>query len=227
MKDSRPVEVCCFYWGSWCAPHGVDYINRLYKGVKENLNRSFIFTLFTDNSDIVQGQIDRMIATVSLPVYMNRWSWNLRKMYAYYWFERFTWNSGRVLLLDLDMIITGDITPLVDREEKFITCRGAYRPYPGGSVVSFDSGDKYLMEKLWMPVYEHPDAVSISTGGSERKYFYRQLQSDEITYWQDILPGMVVSYKADLNGDLAKVKDNTSIVRFHGRPRPHEVLEKW
>lgn len=48
------------------------------------------------------------------------------------------------------------------------------------------------------------------------------------SYWQDVMPGKIVSYKADIK--MVGRQDpppTASVVCFHGQPRPWAVQDKW
>ena len=45
-------------------------------------------------------------------------------------------------------------------------------------------------------------------------------------FWQDLLPGQVVSYKNHIRGK-EKFPARARVVCFHGKPRPWGVNENW
>jgi hypothetical protein len=145
--------------------------------------------------------------------------WNLRKIYIY---NKDNGLSGRVILMDLDIIITGDITEICEQKEKFITCRGAFTDKIGGSLTSFPAGAWHNI--LWKPLKNKTEIIEKNTNGSERKYYQMILADREVCFWEDLLPGQVLSYKRDCRDGVPK---GAKIVRFHGNPRPHEVKHKW
>jgi hypothetical protein len=127
--------------------------------------------------------------------------------------------TGDFLYLDLDSIITGDLSDLASLNRLAIM-RDVLRPDglqsscmflpegdraavweaftadPAGNMARFHSGgDQAFLESLWLP-------------GPARI--------------QDLLPGQLVSYKADVR-KLGRVPDNARAVIFHGAPRPRDI----
>lgn len=211
------LNVICFHWGDWGYPLAETYINRLYRGVKRHLDMPFRFICFTDMfpRPVMEGIELR-------PLMVPSWEWNLRKLYAYCPYNGL---HGRVLVFDLDIVVVGNLGDLATCFADFATCRGAYRlSHMGGSLQSFSAG--YRWNFIWKEIttrYEHWKKV---TRGSERKFFNHVFKqyNEPWTAWEDILPGQVVSYKRDCRNGLPP---DARVVRFHGKPRPHQVPDKW
>lgn len=233
---SPTVTVACYWWGGW--PNGgndpalgPEYVKRLARSVARHMPKDtpYRFVCFTDNltDDFGEG-----IEPILLPAEVQRYRWNLVKMWAY---SEEVALSGRVLILDLDCVITGSLSPLIEYEpkegEQLRTCEAAYRPgHAGGSVIGFDAPSKKLCSKLWEPLLNARKRATIEqeTGGSERMYFRQQLKTKTgaMRFWEREQPGVIASYKRDCQGKGAYPK-GTAIVRFHGQPRPHEVNDQW
>ena len=155
------------------------------------------------------------------------WKWNLKKILMY---KPDNGLTGRVLCLDLDMIILGSLDDMARYNDSFITCAAPFNPHKvriGGSMIGFDAG--YGEEELWNPLmceetYKHIEKI---TRGSERIYYRMRLDKDNVNFWQHKFPGQVLSYKHEI-GEGGTPPADTRIVMFHGLPRPHERLElKW
>jgi hypothetical protein len=214
------ATIVCFYWGDWNSPYGNVYVNRLYRGFLENLERPFRFICFTDIREHSQRYFMKGIDMQRLNC--PHWRWNLRKLYAYNPEHQFL--SEQVIICDLDVVVTGDMTDIVECGGDFITCRGAYHPdRMGGSLMSFRP-DK--MEFLWHQMVRRPAYWEEKTKGSERRYFNLLFKEHNQSWqaWEDLLPGQVLSYKRDCGNGLPS---DSRLVRFHGKPRPHEVNDQW
>jgi len=191
-------------------------VNKLYRSIKRNTDLDFGFVCFTDQ--INNFEFDEAIeisSLLGLPDYL----WNLRKMYVYYQDNGL---SGQVFMIDLDVVITGDLSDILGYRGDFMTCRGAYKNKAGGSITSFPAGK--WSDELWMSLVRNQKEIEQQTRGSERKY-YQMKMGDIVEFWEDFFPGQILSYKRDC-------KDNppssmSRIVRFHGKPRPHEVKAEW
>jgi hypothetical protein len=63
----------------------------------------------------------------------------------------------RILSLDLDVVITGDLTPLVDRADPLVCWRVAYAGVFSGSIVLMDAG---VLDPLWRAFDADPDGYA-------------------------------------------------------------------
>jgi hypothetical protein len=146
--------------------------------------------------------------------------WNLKKMFM---FSGVLFKYEWVVCLDLDLVITGMVDFLTThRSENLVTCRAAYSDDVGGSVVGFDPRQPWC-DSLFTIILGAREVIESRTKGSERK-FYRYLKENKVItveYWQDLYPGKINSYKVD------GYTSDASIVRFHGKPRPHQVDHSW
>lgn len=211
------ICVVCLWWGNWGHPVGPEYINRLYRGVRRHLSAPHRFVCFTDKDNVA---LEHGIEV--LPLDVPNWKWNLRKMIVY---RPDNGLSGRVLMLDLDVVVVGNLDDIAAYDGEFATCEAAYRPRGiGGSIVGFSAGT--MCGLLWNPLITQYDHMKQITRGSERKYYTYCVSSSglKVDFWQNIYPGQVLSYKRDCKDGLP---DGARIVRFHGSPRPHEVWDKW
>ena len=218
--DKRQLEITivCFLWGNWGGGRGVEYVNKLYFGVKRHLSISHRFVCLTDR---IKGEgFAKGVELLCLDV--PNWRWNLKKMFLY---KPDNGLYGRVLAFDLDVVIIGNLDDIARYRGEFATCEAAYhRGRMGGSLLGFSSG--FGLTRLWEPLISNPRRVENKTGGSERKYLGLQLKNKDVDFWQDLYPGQVLSYKVDCQKG---VPENARVIRFHGRPRPHDVVDnhKW
>ncbi len=159
-----------------------------------------------------------------LPLDVPDWQWNLKKMFLY---KPNNGLWGRVLAFDLDVVITGSLDDIASYQGDFATCEAAYHSgRAGGSLLGFDLGSNKKMGSLGSLLYEplltNSRGVENKTGGSERKWFNLQLKN-KMEYWQKLFPNQVASYKVDCKNGLP---EDARVVRFHGKPRPHEVNQR-
>lgn len=133
---------------------------------------------------------------------------------------------GPILYMDLDTTILGDLTPLLEavQQHDFIAQRRlknqegiqtALMGWRGDVSRLYDrfKGDRHIRK------YRARERPAIQT---DEGYTYDHWDG-ELTLWQDILPGMTMSYKKGWL--LGAPRDDCRIVYFHGRPRPWEVEE--
>ena len=207
------LNVCCVKWGD---AYGAEYVNRLYAMVLRNLRMPFNFLCFTDDF----SQLDTEIFPIGLPRYLEGW-WN--KLYL---FSPDVFSKGqRIVYLDLDTVIIGDITPLAQCTSDFAALRDFYRPRGVGSgVMTWQAG---LVDDFWTRWLE--DGQPLFSGGDQswieimmhRKWGHHVLPHRQL---QHVFPGMFASFKADCaNGPPYDAR----VICFHGQPKPHNCGAAW
>lgn len=225
------VTIVLYWWGYW--PYGtsdglgVSYVDSMLQQLKRNIpaHAAYRIVLFTDQPKLFSKK-DMDVRQLAVPVDLR---WNLKKMFMY---SNDSELSGPVLCFDLDCIILQSIEPLMVTVSELtdpklmVTCRAAYNTNEiGGSIVGFKS-NRMLTELLWNRLNSDRQRIEHQTKGSERVFYRRQLLPEQVQFWEDILPGAILSYKRDCR--RGKVPSPSAIaVRFHGSPRPHEVAAKW
>jgi hypothetical protein len=144
------LTVATWIWGE---KYTGEYIARLKYAVHKNLrqkHRFVIFTPFPGDEKFFSGCFVRL----------RMFSEGFQKFYC---IERGT----RVVCLDLDLIVTGELDPLFDRTEPLVILKGANAANPcpfNCSVLMFRAGeyaelwnDFNLEEAATIPQYEFPD----------------------------------------------------------------------
>ncbi len=195
------ITIVCFCWGDW--PFGEIYIKRLHSALRRHFPRAFDFQVITEVPDFPR---------------------NLKKMELY---RPGNGLQGRVIAFDLDTIITGSLEGVANYDGPFAVVEDFWEPgLPGGGVLSFEVSEQ-LTKSLWEPLSADPvRAGKITQGGFERYWF--RAQGLEVDFWQDFLPGQIIDAKPrDTLQIIDEIPDDTRMVHFHGRPRPHEVERSW
>jgi hypothetical protein len=196
------LNVVCYWWRNWCGYWGPKYIEKLQNMLARNTTVDYKFHVFTDNM-VMRGY------------YFNPFmKWNLNKFQC---FDKKYGLEGRILTIDLDVLILDNIDDILKFDDEFITCEAAYQKgQAGGSIVgtTVQKG-----RDLWNFILQNKDTVEQETGGSER--FFIRKYVPECTFWQDKYSG-IYSYKKDCKDG---VPSDARIIRMHGKPRPHEIRE--
>lgn len=130
--------------------------------------------------------------------------------------------GDRVLFLDLDTVITGPIDALAAYDGPAAILRDFYRPNGLQSAIMMwtvpDSdavGPWEFYEGLGCPTdYPGGDQAIIEQFCAKRGI--------KPVILQDQFPGTFVSFK-----QTRGIPSDASVVVFHGRPRPHEILDGW
>ncbi len=221
--------VCCVKWGT---KYPAAYVNRLRSMVRRHLAQPHDFVCFTDDP----AGLDPDIRPIPLPDAVSGW-WNKLSLFRGDLFE-----PGRILLyLDLDVVIVGPLDPLLEEGEADLTIIRGFSKNGGynSSVMRLKAGS--------LPhVYERfaADAEAIVASGrysGDQNWIYEQAPDAAL-----FPPGKVVSYKKDMNShvlllakklglELPWVKaprwmtvgppEGASVVVFHGKPDPEDVMD--
>ena len=214
------MDIICFYWQGKDRPGwqdkslGEKYVNRLYNGVKRNLSLPFRFICFTNvlnlelNSEIVKSKMEMPSALGCLP-----------KLYAY---SPNNGLKGRVIMMDIDLAITGSLDEMFSYDGFFMT-RSTFKgkQLSGGDIAFFEAGS---LPWIWDYANNHTEWLEDWTGGRER-FVYREYLHDKMDFVQNKYPNQLFSYKNHVRGQ--GLPENARIISCHGNPRPHEINESW
>jgi len=146
------LTVCTFRWGE---KYGPEYVERLAAGVARNLKREHDFCVFAPEPE------DEHLTTIpGCFARLRLWDpeWQARNGFK---------RGDRIVCLDLDLIVTGPLDPLFDRDDEFLILQGANAANPcpyNGSVFSLIAGTNHhvwtdfsLEAARELPAYEFAD----------------------------------------------------------------------
>lgn len=120
-----------------------------------------------------------------------------------------------VLYFDLDTLILGDLSDLVKSMRGFVMLRDFYMPTRKASGImswSIGSGAASIYEKFCKEPQKIMD--EFRTGGDQG--FIERVMPDAHVF-QDMVPGQIVSYKAD-NCQI-KAPHGARVLALHGQPK--------
>lgn len=201
------VTVACVYrpGGGFCD----EYVYRLRAGVKEYVQIPHRFVCMAP----------RRLRSVETLGFKQEWPgyWSKLELFRPGVF------TGRVFYLDLDTILTGDITDLVADNSDFI-CLTNWRG-DGTHVASAVMG--------WNADLDFSQIYTRFNLALRGRYMQSWERFGDQGWIQDNLPipfasynlrypNRIVSYKKHIQG-VGAVPAEASIVCFHGKPRPHAV----
>lgn len=187
------------------------HVARLEEQVRTHLQGRYRFVCLSDASET---------ATQKLTTEWPGW-W--AKMEIFYL-------SGPLLYLDLDTTIVGDLERLARLVymQEFIAMRDVYR----------GRGDRTALQSSIMawrddvsPIArqfaEAPDHYMRTYDRLGDQGFIGDNRPKGTVFWQDVTPGAVVSYKADVRN--RGVSDAACVIAFHGQPRPWDrrIPARW
>lgn len=215
------VNVLCMKWGT---KYPADYVNRLYSMVARNIRRPFRFVCLTDdNSDLSENIEFFPLPELSVNLDGPERGWNKLSVFSQELYDL----KGKVLCLDLDLIITGDLDDLFD--------------YPGAVMIIKDwvkrdgtgNSSVYRFE-----VGAHPEVLSEFEASFEKiKAVYRNeqeylsailMQKNALVYWPD---NWCRSFKRHCLRPWSffiaretKIPADARVIVFHGKPDPHDAI---
>lgn len=136
---------------------------------------------------------------------------------------------GDCFYLDLDTVVVGDISELVDHPHRFTALRNLSDNRPNtsrmGSAVMAWSGDYSGIYRRFMQDRELIVATYTTSDMWGDQGFIRRVLNGEFDRWQDLFPGRIVSQKMDMKDNA--LPDGAKIVCFHGKPKPWEIKADW
>lgn len=203
------LHICCIRAGEAFSPA---YVSNLFDMVRRNLADGFEgeFVCFTDLADA----LDEGIKVRPLPADLPGW-WSKLALFREGLFPA----GDRVLFFDLDTLITGRLDELAAYDGPLALLRDFYRPLGlQSAVMAWRAGD---YASIWK-TFENAGCPMDNPGGDQawiERVCWHQVQ---VARLQDAFPEMFVSFK-QINGP----PDKASVVVFHGKPRPHEVVHGW
>lgn len=221
------LHVACVRYGE---AFGVEYVERLFDMVRRNLPDGFAgrFVCFTNRpADLAHlAGIETAYLPDSDAGHFYGW-WSKLRL-----FRDDSFPAGdRVWYFDLDTAIVGPLDKLFEYPGAFGILEDVYRP--GGfqsSVMSWIAGSP-LLNAIWSEWaghgYPHP------AGGDQavlemhwREWLPALIGGDPWPpdFLQSLYPGALRSFKVECEYSIPK---GTSVVFFHGLPRPHQVLTGW
>ncbi len=234
------LNVLCLKWGNKYSP---DYANRLYNMVSRNLPLPHRFFCLTDDAAGLRKGIE--------PLPLSRadleYCWNKLLLFDTLPLE------GTALFLDLDVVVTGDLTPLLlfRPEDPFVGVFDWNRPRQpqfNASVMRFHINRHHHVLDTFLGKVEDGSLVKNREWddylGSSDKVVYRDGATryggdQEWTSSRICPPGeirlhsfpeqYVLSYKRHGRKSLPP---DCRVMVFHGHPKPHEVsspyvMEHW
>lgn len=190
---------------------GVDYVNRLFAMVARNLDvgTEGKFTVFTDNLD---DGYHPSVHVEPLPLGLEGW-YNKLFLFSPGLFK----STDRVLYFDLDTVIVGDLDEIARYNGEFAILRDFYRPNGlQSSAMAWRGGFGAEIWQKWNSL----GRPEMSAGDQE--WIENNVSKPDLL--QDLYPGKFVSYKAHCQ---PFPPEGSSVVVFHGEPRPHNCGRPW
>lgn len=203
-------NIVCLKWGN---KYSVDYVNNLYNMVKRNCTLPFNFYCITDN----HSQINKNIIIKELNMNAIGW-WNKIGLFKENAFDL----SGPTLFLDLDVVIVSNINNMLTYSDSFTIIKdwGSRE----GNVI-YNSSVFFMKINEHTQVYEEfirNNNITKSMHG-DQNLITKMIK--KVNFWPK---EWCRSFKFEcVKGDRTSfIPENSKIIIFHGKPDPHDCLEK-
>ena len=229
-----PVDCACLIHGdqySW------QYVDNLYHMLRRHLHTDVVLHVFTEAHRPVPEPYVRHDLEPWSGAHGARGAWwNKLQIFRAGHF------TGRVMYFDLDVVIVDDITWMLALDIQYFWAirdwRYLWRPHWQGinsSVMVWDSTS-------WTHVVQHIDDTVLdgirSQHAGDQDYLSAVIDHSQLRFfaaqqvqswrWQIHDGGMdMISRHVRRPGAGAVVPAGTSIVVFHGRPKPHQIQSDW
>ena len=196
MTAAAPPLVCCVKTGD---KYGSEYVTALHAGVARHLALRHSFVCFTERE--VPG-VD---------------CWPLPAVYPGWWAKLGLFKLERPLIyFDLDVIPTGDLSPLL-AIDRFTIIQDWWLPMYNSSVMVLTGRERHVFDSF--------DAAAMDACPYGDQQFISRQIPDAATFPVEWFR----SYKA--HRCERAIPDGTKAVVFHGTPKPHEcggwVADHW
>lgn len=217
------LTVACVLQGS---AYGVEYVERLHDMVRRNLPQGFggRFVCLTDRS----SELAHLAGVECRALTQDLYGW-WAKMEL---FRPGQWEKGeRIWYFDLDTVITGPLDKLFEYPGAFGLLEDVYRKSGFQSSVMSWIGGSELQHSIWEEWNRRNRPMPEGGDQSVLETFWRSWLPSRIAgkpwppdFLQAMYPGSLRSYKVDCVWTIPK---GTSVVFFHGLPKPEDVLTGW
>ena len=221
----------------WGTLYAADYVNVLYNAISKNLDHPFRFVCMTDNaSGIIDGV--EVLPIPEMDLGANRFAFGGWPKLSVFRKDLFGL-QGRALFVDLDTVIVGDMTPMFQAPGGVVLIRewrrvvDYFRPRKVNGMTSIFAFTLGGQSQIYNQFMANPDHA-FENYRSEQRWVTNY--ATDMRFWGE---KQVVSFKRDLLAPplLNRVippktpGPETSVVAFHGVPRPIDVVpdnnETW
>lgn len=162
-------------------PFNAGDVNRLRAGLERHLRIPHELVCVTDDPAGIDGRVrvvglpDTYAATPRCRRRMQVFSRDFARYLGY-----------RLLCIDLDVVIVGDLTPIVDRPEPLVCWRVGYAGVFSGSFFLMDAGH---LDGLWRRFAADPEGYPLLTRRgpcpSDQAMLNHYLQGREVPHWTE------------------------------------------
>ena len=222
------ANVLCMKWGT---KYAADYVNTLYSMVARNLSREFRFVCLTEDAKGLDSRIEVFpLPEMAVSLDGPERGWNKLAVFSETLYDL----KGKVLCLDLDLIITGSLDDLFDCPGEVMIIKDWIKKDGTGnsSVYRFEVGAHPEILEEFGRSFEQIK----QTHRNEQEYLSAMLmKKNALVYWPEawcrsFKRHCIKPFSLFFARETEMPKD-TRVLVFHGKPDPHEAVAgvsgKW
>lgn len=220
--------VCCLKYGT---AYPADYVNVLYNATRKAMRGPFRFICLTDNAEGLVSGIEAL-PIPDLGLEPREWFiggvWPKLGIYD----RHFHGLKGRMLFIDLDMVVLNDIDAFFDVEGPFIGIDAGPAwgrpgskapPQLGSGIIAFDIGAHAQLAETFRAKCKE------IIGSFRTEQAFTAATLPDIRFWPE---GWVISFKRALRRPMGidlfvqpkSPPASAKVLAFHGTPRPIDLI---
>jgi hypothetical protein len=221
IKTDDIVNVLCMKWGS---KYPADYVNTLYSMVARNLRRPFRFVCLTEDAVGLRTEVEAFpLPELSVNLGGPERGWNKLAVFS----EKLYDLKGKVLCLDLDLIITGSLDDLFDYPGDVMIIKDWIKKDGTGnsSVYRFEIG---AHPEVLAEFEESFESIKQRYRNEQEYLSAKLMEKNALVYWPE---HWCRSFKRHCIKPLSffltretEIPTDARIIVFHGAPDPHEAI---
>ncbi|QDJ96519.1 hypothetical protein Xoosp13_333 [Xanthomonas phage Xoo-sp13] len=193
------------------------YVNAMARNIRNKTKLKIKISVLTDNPT----GIDPELVDVIIPlIHKYKGWWSKIEL-----FRPGIFTGDRVVFFDLDTVIVSNIDDILKHDTMFAGISDLYHQNVlQTGVMSWNPNYNHHIYQNFIPLYR---SALVSMPEGDAKWIRDNLYNYE--YLQTKFPGKIVSFKAhclDHNTDRINIPSSASIVCFHGKPRPHTIMDQ-
>lgn len=205
------LEIVCMKWGE---QYGADHVNRLHEMLRRNVSQPFRLTCFTDR------YFESGARLLPLPVTPKTEGMHGKKLrYTKLWFYSKNcadlFGGRKALFLDLDVVITGSLDPLLDSDDDIKLWDDPHQKTPyNSSIVLHKTGTRTAIWDRFDPETSPTVCERNKVIGHDQNWVSVVIGPNEPTWKKS---DGIYSFRNDImRPNLKELPDDARIVVFHG-----------
>ena len=230
-KNPGRIDCACVIHGSF---YGWQYVERLYNMLCRNLNKEVVMHVYTEH--------DRSVPPHMVKHILEDWGFAGPKRSWWYKMQLFNteFHQGPLLYFDLDCVIARDISWIQDCDPKRFWAIRDFKQLQNANTQTLNSSvmwwDTREFADVWKNFSQSNITDTIKKYPGDQDYLTQTISYNRRRFFDDyhfesyrwqVLDGGYdfVRRRHYRPGSGAQIADRTSVIVFHGSPKPHQVTD--